>query len=298
MGGLTQALARGRPATSASIIRCEAEVAPHPRAGRSGRPGVALASGDEYQAPRRGQQRRRQRHLRALARSASSCLPTSLAAVDRISYESASLKINVALAELPNFRACPGASRARSTAAPSTSAPTSTTSSAPTTTPSTAGPRERPVLECTIPSVGGPERRAAGQAPHVDLRAVRALHARARATWDGSARRFADRCFDVLDEYAPNFNRSVLARQVRDAAGPGAHLRSDRRQHLPGGDDRSTSSSPFGRCRAARAIARRSRGCTCAARPLTRAAAYGHARLERRPRDLARPTFSLRLTTG
>ena len=32
--------------------------------------------------------------------------------------------------------------------------------------------------------------------------------------WDQLREAFADRCFALLDEYAPNFRRSVLARQV------------------------------------------------------------------------------------
>src|SRR5437763_10339349 len=34
------------------------------------------------------------------------------------------------------------------------------------------------------------------------------------ATWDDLREPFADRCFDLLNEYAPNFKRSVLGRQV------------------------------------------------------------------------------------
>src|SRR5437016_13976786 len=34
------------------------------------------------------------------------------------------------------------------------------------------------------------------------------------AAWDELKESFADRCFDVLNEYAPNFRRSVIARQV------------------------------------------------------------------------------------
>src|SRR5437016_7081212 len=34
------------------------------------------------------------------------------------------------------------------------------------------------------------------------------------AAWDELKESFADRCFDVLNEYAPNFKRSVSARQV------------------------------------------------------------------------------------
>ena len=41
-----------------------------------------------------------------------------------------------------------------------------------------------------------------------------APYALREATWDAQGERFADRCFDLLDEYAPNFRRAVLARQV------------------------------------------------------------------------------------
>jgi phytoene dehydrogenase-like protein len=34
------------------------------------------------------------------------------------------------------------------------------------------------------------------------------------ATWDELREPFADRCFDLLNEYAPNFKQSVIARQV------------------------------------------------------------------------------------
>jgi phytoene dehydrogenase-like protein len=33
-------------------------------------------------------------------------------------------------------------------------------------------------------------------------------------TWDEHRDAFADRCFEVLDQYAPNFRRSVIDRQV------------------------------------------------------------------------------------
>ena len=36
----------------------------------------------------------------------------------------------------------------------------------------------------------------------------------AESTWDEKRDAFADRCFDLIDEYAPNFKRSVLARQA------------------------------------------------------------------------------------
>ena len=33
-------------------------------------------------------------------------------------------------------------------------------------------------------------------------------------TWDAERDRFADRCFDILNEYAPNFKASVIDRMV------------------------------------------------------------------------------------
>jgi phytoene dehydrogenase-like protein len=32
--------------------------------------------------------------------------------------------------------------------------------------------------------------------------------------WDQIKDKFADRCFDILNEYAPNFKKSVIARQI------------------------------------------------------------------------------------
>ena len=33
-------------------------------------------------------------------------------------------------------------------------------------------------------------------------------------TWDDAKEKFADRCFEIMDEYAPNFRRSVIDRQI------------------------------------------------------------------------------------
>src|SRR5918994_5046645 len=99
MGGLTQALAAAGRDLGADI-RCDAEVARIlVRDGRAA--GVALAGGDEYFAPIVASNADAQvTFLRLLDRSA---LPEAFVAdVERISYASASLKINVALAELPD----------------------------------------------------------------------------------------------------------------------------------------------------------------------------------------------------
>jgi phytoene dehydrogenase-like protein len=138
MGGLTQALAAVARDLRADI-RCDAEVARIlVRDGRA--VGVAVTGGDEYFAPIVASNAdARVTFLHLLDRDT---LPDSFVAdVERISYASASLKINVALAELSSFRALPGTTPGPSIAAPSTSVPTRTTSSAPSTTPSTAAPR-------------------------------------------------------------------------------------------------------------------------------------------------------------
>src|SRR2546430_12830570 len=48
--------------------------------------------------------------------------------------------------------------------------------------------------------------------------------------WDQAKDRFADRCFDILTEYAPNFKRSVIDRQVLSPPDP------ERRLGLTGGN--------------------------------------------------------------
>jgi phytoene dehydrogenase-like protein len=69
------------------------------------------------------------------------------------------------------------------------------------------------VLECTIPSVVDPTVAPPGR--HLMSIFVQyAPYALRGTSWDQIGEAFADRCFALLDEYAPNFSRSVLARQV------------------------------------------------------------------------------------
>jgi len=69
------------------------------------------------------------------------------------------------------------------------------------------------VLECTIPSVVDPTVAPPGR--HLMSIFVQyAPYVLRGPGWDQIGEAFADRCFALLDEYAPNFGRSVLARQV------------------------------------------------------------------------------------
>ena len=140
-------------------------------------------------------------------------------AVRRIRYDSASVKINVLLGELPDFSALPGGSgRGRPG-----SQHRGTIHICPTLDyierayddAKYGRPSESPVLECTFPTVlddtlapngkhlmnmfvqYGPYRLAEGQ-----------------GTWDEIKESFADRCIEVLAQYAPNIKNAVLDREI------------------------------------------------------------------------------------
>jgi phytoene dehydrogenase-like protein len=210
MGGLTQALAAAARDLGAEI-RCDAEVARIlVRDGRA--VGVALPSGDEYLAPIVASNAdARVTFLRLLDRGS---LPEAFVAdVERISYASASLKINVALAELPSFRALPGTAPGPQHRGTIHICPDQDYIERAFDDAKYGRPSAEPVLECTIPSVVDPTVAPPGRhlmsifvqyAPY-DLR---------DGSWDDRREAFADRCFDLLDEYAPNFKHSVLDRQV------------------------------------------------------------------------------------
>jgi phytoene dehydrogenase-like protein len=210
MGGLTQALARAAGDLGVEI-RCEAPVA---RIGvRDGRvTGVVLESGEECAARIVASNADADVTFRRLL-PPEALPPDFLAAVARISYESASLKINVALGELPRFTAVPGAApgpqhRGTIHICPDLDYIERAYDEAKYGQPST-----RPVLECTIPSVVDPTVAPPGR--HLMSIFVQyAPYALRGTSWDRIGEAFADRCFALLDEYAPNFRRSVLARQV------------------------------------------------------------------------------------
>jgi phytoene dehydrogenase-like protein len=210
MGGLTQALAKAA-ADLGVEIRTEAEVS-RILVENGAATGVVLANGDELRA-------------RTVASGVDCRLtfetfldPSELPAdfraeIERIDYSSASAKINVALSALPNFIACPGGD---------------------------AGPQHRgtihlcpdqdyiergyddakygrfsaePVVECTIPSAVDPTVAPPGQ--HLMSMFCQYAPYKLAGGWDAAANdAFADRCFDVVERYAPGFKASVIDRQI------------------------------------------------------------------------------------
>jgi phytoene dehydrogenase-like protein len=210
MGGLTQALAAAARGYGADI-RVNAGVARiDVQAGAV--TGVTLASGEEIRA-------------RIVASNADAnvtfnklidnrLLPPAFAeAVNRIDYSSASLKINVALSELPDFTAYPGSPgpqhRGTIHICPDQDYIEHAYDDA-----KYGQPSARPVLECTIASVVDPTVAPPGK--HLMSMFIQYAPYKLRGDkgWDDLKEGFADRCFDLLNEYAPNFKRSVIARQV------------------------------------------------------------------------------------
>jgi phytoene dehydrogenase-like protein len=210
MGGLTQALARAGKDLGVDI-RTEADVARilvHDGAVA----GVALAGGDEFHAPVVASNADAHVTFKRLLDPA--VLPADFtAAVDRIRYDSASLKINVALSELPDFRACPGTTPGPQHRGTIHICPDQDYIERGFDDAKYGRPSRDPILECTIPSVV--DDTVAPPGKHLMSMFIQYAPYQLRgATWDELREGFADRCFDLLDEYAPNFKRSVIARQV------------------------------------------------------------------------------------
>ncbi len=211
MGGLTQALARA--ATDLGVeIRTGAEV--ERILVKNGRAvGVALASGDEYRA-------------KTVASNVDCRLPVErfldpatlppdfLAEIRRIDYSSASLKINVALERLPDFTAHPGGEAGPQHRGTIHLCPDQDYIERGFDDAKYGAPSREPVVECTIPSAVDPTVAPPGK--HLmSMFCQYAPYKLKNGTWDAAAKdAFADRCFDVVERYAPGFKRTVEARQI------------------------------------------------------------------------------------
>src|SRR5215212_2659037 len=210
MGGITQALAAAARDLGADI-RCEAEVARIlVRDGRG--VGVALAGGEEFYAPIVASNAdARVTFLQLLDRTV---LPEAFVAdVERISYASASLKINVALEELPNFSAVPGTEPGPQHRGTIHLCPDQDYIERAFDDAKYGRPSADPVIECQLPSVVDPTVAPAGK--HLMSMFIQYAPYELRdSSWDDQRDAFADRCFDVLNEYAPNFKSAVIDRQV------------------------------------------------------------------------------------
>jgi len=212
MGGITQALASAAR-THGAEIRVNSPVAKIvTRRGRV--KGVALEDGTEFQA--RKVASNADAHVTFLRLvDGEELAPEFVSAVKGIDYTSASFKINVALSELPDFTAVRTSDLGPNMHLRGTIhlAPTLDYMERAYDDAKYGRPSADPILECTIPSVV--DTTVAPPGKHVMSFFVQYAPYRLRnATWDQIKDQFADRCFDILNEYAPNFKRSVIDRQV------------------------------------------------------------------------------------
>jgi phytoene dehydrogenase-like protein len=136
-----------------------------------------------------------------------------LKAIDAIDYNSATCKINVLLSEPPNFTACPGPGVGPQHHGTMHICPDFDTLERAYDDAKYGRPSQTPIIEATLPTAVDTTLTPKGQ--HLLSMFVQYAPTHLRhGSWDDERDKFADRCFEVMDQYAPNFRKSVLARQV------------------------------------------------------------------------------------
>jgi len=140
--------------------------------------------------------------------------PDFLAEIRRIDYNSASLKINVALDALPNFSAMPGRDAGLQHRGTIHLCPDQDYIERGYDDAKYGRPSAEPIVECTIPSAVDPTVAPPGK--HLmSMFCQYAPYHRADGPWDAAKNdAFADRCFAIVERYAPGFTDSVIARQI------------------------------------------------------------------------------------
>jgi phytoene dehydrogenase-like protein len=211
MGGLTQSIAKACRNLGVRIFT-GAEVAMI-RVHRGAATSVSLKDGSEYRA-------------RVVASNADpnvtfnrligrNELPEDFVnQVAHINYDSASVKINLALSELPDFKACPGVAAGPQHRGTIHICPDPNYMERAFAESIAGLPSKAPILECTIPSVIDDTLAPPGR--HVMNLFVQygPYHLKTGTTWDDEREAFGDRCLDVLTQYAPNMKNIVLHREV------------------------------------------------------------------------------------
>lgn len=134
-------------------------------------------------------------------------------AVSRIDYASASLKINVALAEPPDFVCCPSREVAPHHRGTMHISPTLDYIERAFDDAKYGAPSRDPILELTLPT--SVDTTIAPPGKHILSMFVQyAPYRLAGQNWDDIKESFADRCIDVLAQYAPNVPAAIEHRQV------------------------------------------------------------------------------------
>lgn len=211
MGALTQALARSAIEAGAEI-RTDCPVAAiEAEGGRA--TGVRLAGGEVLRA--RSVASNADAHVTFEKLLDARHLPQKFReAVARIDYASASMKINLAVSELPDFRCRPGKAEVGPQHVGTIHIGAALDHLERAYDEARYGrPSSSPIIEMTIPSAL--DRTLAPPGHHViGLFVQYAPYRLASGTWDSLKEGFADRCIAEVGRLAPNFPKSVLHRQV------------------------------------------------------------------------------------
>ncbi len=211
MGGLAQSLA-GACRDLGVTIRTEASVRSIDVAEGSVR-GVTLESGESLSAPVVASTV--DAHLTFEVLTAPEHLPEEFRrAIARIDYASASAKINVALSEPPRFECLPEPGVGPHHHGTIHIGESLDTIERAYDDAKYGRPSGTPILEITMPT--SVDRTLAPDGQHLLGMFVQFAPYRLAdgLSWDAIKESFADRCIEVLAEYAPNVPRAILHRQV------------------------------------------------------------------------------------
>ncbi|HLN00562.1 MAG TPA: NAD(P)/FAD-dependent oxidoreductase [Bryobacteraceae bacterium] len=208
MGAISEAIAQSARSHGA-VIRVNAPVQRIVSSGGRVR-GVILEDGEEIDAPIVASNL--DPHVTFLRLIEEGELdPEFRESIRRFRTEGTSLKINLALAGLPDFRALPGAGpqhRATMHICPSIDYVERAWDDA-----KYGRPSDRPMLEMTIPTMYDPSLAPPGH--HImGIFMQYAPYTLRDASWDGVREPYADHVLSLIEEYAPNFRSLVLAREV------------------------------------------------------------------------------------
>jgi phytoene dehydrogenase-like protein len=211
MGGLTQAMAKSCEEAGVRI-RTGAEVASI-RVIDNKACGVVLANGEEIRA--RNVASNVDAHLTFEKFLDAAQLPDDFArAVSRIDYSSASMKINLAVSELPDFTCLPGNSEVGPQHRGTIHIGCELEYLERAYDDAKYGrPSQRPIVEMTIPtSVDGT---LTPDGHHIlSLFVQYAPYNLVEGNWDDVKEEFADRCVAEIARFAPNVPASILHRQI------------------------------------------------------------------------------------
>ena len=211
MGGISNAIASAAREKGAEI-RTGAEVA-RILVKDGAVQGVALGDGTEIRAKRVASGA--DANVTFLKLMGNGDLPPDFVeAVRHIDYASASCKINVALSELPDFSAVPGTAPGPQHRGTIHISPTMEYIERAYDDAKYGHPSKEPIIEATIPSVLDDTLAPPGKYVMSMFTQYFPYKLAPGLSLEQEKEKYADRCVALMDRFAPNFSRSVIARQV------------------------------------------------------------------------------------